>query len=92
MHYGVISLLGHDKVENVLYGVSLNGKAVIRSSTDHSAKFVGVPLNTWEEVKAKDTTTHAVHIGRNDFAISDKTIKPTQIRSTKWGGEERAWV
>ncbi|XP_068712006.1 uncharacterized protein [Montipora foliosa] len=84
MYYGVISLLGHDKVENVLYGVSLNGKAVMRSSTDHSAKFVGVPLNTWEEVKAKDTTTRAVHIGRNDFTISDDTT-PTQIDGTKWG-------
>lgn len=92
MYYGVVSLLGHDAVENVLYGVSLNGRAVMKSTKDHAAKFVGIPLSTWLEVKAKDTTTHAVHIGKNDSAIADHTIVPKKIKNTEWGGEERAQV
>ena len=92
MYYGVVSLLGHDAAENVLYGVSLNGRAVMKSTKDHAAKFVGIPLSTWLEVKAKDNTTHAVHIRKNDSAIADHTINPTRIKNTKWGGEERAQV
>ena len=92
MYYGVVSLLAHDAVENVLYGVSLNGRAVMKSTKDHAAKFVGIPLSTWLEVKAKDTTTHAVHILKNDSAIADHTIDPKRIKNTNWGGEERAQV
>lgn len=92
MYYGVVSLLGHDTVENVLYGVSLNGRAVMKSTTDHTAKFVGIPMSTWLEVKAKGTTTHAVHIGKSDSAIADHTINPSKIRTTNWGGEEGAQV
>ena len=92
MYYGVVSLLGHDAVENVLYGVSLNGRAVMKSTKDHAAKFVGIPLSTWLEVKAKDTTTPAAHIGKNDSAIADHTIGPKRIKNTNWGGEERAQV
>jgi len=85
MYYGVVSLLAHDAVENVLYGVSLNGRAVMKSTKDHAAKFVGIPLSTWLEVKAKDTTTHAVHILKNDSAIADHTIDPKRIKNTNWG-------
>lgn len=87
MYYGVVSLLAHDAVENVLYGVSLNGRAVMKSTKDHAAKFVGIPLSTWLEVKAKNITTLAVHIGKKDSAIADHTIDPNLniIKNTSWG-------
>ena len=89
MHYGVISLLGLDTEEDSLYGVSLNGKAVVKSSKDHAAKFVGIPVTIWEEVKAKGTTIPAFHIGRNEFAITDDSLTPSNtIGSSNWGGEE----
>ena len=85
MHHGVISILGHDTVENALYGVSLSGRAVLKSTTDHSAKFTAVPKSTWDGIKAKGTTTKAEMV-RKDLAITNSTVVPTRIESTNWGG------
>ena len=88
MDHGVISILGHDTVKHILYGVSMNGRAVLKSTTDHAAKFIAVPLSDWEAVQAKDTTNLAVMIG-NDFAINTTNNTPMPITSsngTEWGG------
>lgn len=88
--HGVISLLGHDTKEDRLYGVSADGKTVLRSTTDHSAKFFGVSMSEWNTAKAKSTTNHAVMIG-NDLAITNTTLTPqaehviTSNSGTKWG-------
>ena len=88
MDHGVISILGHDTVKHILYGVSMNGRAVVKSTTDHAAKFIAVPLSDWEAVQAKDTTNLAVMIG-NDFAINTTNNTPMPITSSngsEWGG------
>ena len=87
MHHGVISLLGHDRVENALYGVSLSGRAVLKSTTDHSAKFTAVPKSVWDTVRTKGTTNLAVTIARSDLAVTNSTVTPTRVNSTKWGGK-----
>ena len=86
MHHGVISLLGHDTVENTLYGVSLSGRAVLKSTTDHSEKFTAVPKSAWDGIKTKGTTIVAVMVGK-DLAITNSTVAPTRINSTNWGGK-----
>ena len=92
MDHDLISLLGLDTVENILFGVSLNGKALVKSTTDHSAKFKAVLFRDWDTAKVKGTTEHAVMIG-NDLAITNTTITPlaehivTSSSGTKWGGK-----
>ena len=91
MHHGVISLLGHDTVEDVLYGVSTNGKAVLKSTTDHAAKFITVSISEWDTAKAKGSTNRAVMIG-GDLVLNTTKITPlpehtiTSTSGTKWGG------
>ena len=85
IHHGVLSLLGHDTVENVLYGVALNGRAVLKSTTDHTGKFTAVPQSVWDTVKVKDTTNQAVMI-ENDMAVTNTPVTPTQVSGSKWGG------
>lgn len=91
MHHGIIFILGHDTLENILYAVSANGKAVLKSTTDHSAKFIAVPLDDWDIVRVKGTTNLAVMIG-DGLIINDTNValppEHTVISTsgTKWGG------
>ena len=91
MHHGIISILGHNTLENILYVVSANGKAILKGTTDYSAKFIAVPLNDWDIVKVKGTTNLAVMIG-DVLIINDTNVAPLpehtviSTSGTKWGG------
>ena len=91
MHWNIISILGHDTVENILYAVTTNGRTVLKSTQDHSSKFITVSVNDWDAVKVKGTTNLAVMIG-SELIINDTNKSPptehivTSTSGTKWGG------
>lgn len=91
MYRNIISILGHETVENILYAVTANGRTVLKSTQDNSSKFITVPFSDWDIVKGKSTTNLAVMIG-SELIINDtnKTPPPehtvTSTSGTKWGG------
>lgn len=93
MHWNIISILGHDTVENILYAVTANGRTVLKSTQDHSSKFITVSVNDWDAVKVKGTTNLAVMIG-SELIINDTNKTPptehtvTSTSGTKWGGKK----
>ena len=91
MHHNVIALLGYDVADSMWYGVSKDGRAVVKSSS-HSSKFIGAALSDWDAAKVKPTTILADMI-ENDLAITSATLTPraehvqTSNIGTKWGGQ-----
>ena len=91
MHRNIISILGHDTVENILYGVTANGRTILKSTKGHSSEFITVPVSDFDTVKVKDTTNVAVMIG-SELIINDTNRTPppvhtvTSASGTKWGG------
>ena len=91
MHHSVIALLGYDVTNSMWYGVSKDGRAVVKSSS-HSSKFIGAPLSDWDAAKVKPTTILAEMI-ENDLAITSATLTPRAEHvqnskiGTKWGGQ-----
>ena len=91
MHRNIISILGHDTVENILYGVTANGRTILKSTKGHSSEFITVPVSDWDTVKGKGTTNLAVMIG-SELIINDTNRTPppvhivTSTSGTKWGG------
>ena len=91
MHHSVIALLGYDVADSMWYGVSKDGRAVVKSSS-HSSKFIGAALSDWDAAKVKSTTILAKMI-ENDLAITSATLTPraehvqTSNIGTKWGGQ-----
>ena len=91
MHHNVIALLGYDVADSMWYGVSKDGRAVVKSSS-HSSKFIGAALSDWDAAKVKSTTILAKMI-ENDLAITSATLTPraehvqTSNIGTKWGGQ-----
>ena len=91
MHRNIISILGHDTVENILYGVTANGRTILKSTKGHSSEFITVPVSDFDTVKVKDTTNLAVMIG-SELIINDTNRTPppvhtvTSTSGTKWGG------
>lgn len=88
----LLVILGHDKTENAIFGVSKNGKAILKSTEDHSARFNAVAQNEWLGAKEKSTTTHTKWL-ESDLAITNTTITPqaghtvTSTSGTMWGGK-----
>ena len=84
-------ILGHDTATKTLYGVSGNGKTVLKSSEDHTARFKAVPQYDWFKVKDKATTTHAMWLD-SSMAITNTSSTPqtehivTSTSGAKWGG------
>ena len=74
MHHNVIALLGYDVADSMWYGVSKDGRAVVKSSS-HSSKFIGAALSDWDAAKVKPTTILADMI-ENDLAITSATLTP----------------
>ena len=91
MHHSVIALLGYDVANSMWYGVSKDGRAVVKSSS-HSSKFIGAALSDWGAAKVKPTTVLAEMI-ENDLAITSATLTPRAEHvqnskiGTKWGGQ-----
>ena len=91
MHHGAIALLGYDVANSMWYGVSKDGRAVVKSSS-HSSKFIGAALSDWDAAKVKSTTILAEMI-ENDLAITSATLTPRAEHvqnskiGTKWGGQ-----
>ena len=91
MHHNVIALLGYDVADSMWYGVSKDGRTVVKSSS-HSSKFIGAALSDWDAAKVKPTTILADMI-ENDLAITSATLTPRaeHVQSsnigTKWGGQ-----
>ena len=91
MHHSVIALLGYDVADSMWYGVSKDGRAVVKSSSE-SSKFTGAALSDWDAAKVKSTTILAEMI-ENDLAITNATLTPqaehvqTSNIGTKWGGQ-----
>ena len=88
----LLSILGHDSTKNTVFGVSLNGKAVLKSTEKHSERFNAVAQDDWLDAAGKSTTTHAVMLG-SSLAITNTTIAPqakhtvTATNGTIWGGK-----
>ena len=84
-------ILGHDTTTKTLFGVSGNGKAIMKSTEDHAARFKAAPQNEWFKVKDKATTTHAMWLD-SSMAITNTSSAPqtehtvTSTSGTKWGG------
>ena len=91
MHHSVIALLGYDVANSMWYGVSKDGRTVVKSSS-HSSKFIGAALSDWDAAKVKPTTILAEMI-ENDLAITSATLTPRAEHvqnskiGTKWGGQ-----
>lgn len=85
-------ILGHDTVAKTLFGVSGNGKAILKSTEDHTARFKAVSQHEWFNVKDKDTTTHAMWL-ESSMAVTNTSSTPqtehtvTSTSGTKWGGK-----
>ena len=91
----LLTLVGHDKDEKILFGVSKNGKAVLKSTTDHLARFIAVPEDEWVKAKAKANTIQTVML-ENSLAITDANMDPKSQHTitadnsgTEWGGKSR---
>lgn len=87
----LLTLVGHDKDEKILFGVSKNGKAVLKSTTDHLARFIAVPEDEWVKAKAKANTIQTVML-ENSLAITDANMDPKSQHTitadnsgTEWG-------
>ena len=84
-------ILGHDTATKTMYGVSGNGKTILKSSEDHTARFKAVPQDDWSKVKNKVTTTHAMWLD-SSMAITNTSSTPqtehtvTSTSGAKWGG------
>lgn len=84
-------ILGHDTTTKTLFGVSGNGKAIMKSTEDHTAKFKAVPQDEWFKVKDKATTTHTMWLD-SSMAITNNSNAPQtehtviSTSGTKWGG------
>lgn len=84
-------ILGHDTSTKTIYGVSGNGKTILKSSEDHTVRFKAVPQYEWFKVKDKATTTHAVWLDSSMAITNTSSIPQTEhiVTSTsgaKWGG------
>lgn len=87
----LLTLVGHDKDENILFGVSKNGKAILKSTTDHLARFVAVPEDEWVKAKTKSNTVLTKML-ENSLAIADANMNPQSPHTvtadnsgTEWG-------
>ena len=91
----LLTLVGHDKDENILFGVSKNGKAILKSTTDHLARFVAVPEDEWVKAKTKSNTVLTKML-ENSLAIADANMNPQSPHTvtadnsgTEWGGKSK---
>jgi len=84
-------ILGHDTATKTIFGVSGNGKTILKSSEDHTARFKAVPQDDWFNVKDKTTTKHAMWLD-SSMAITNTSSTPqsehivTSTSGDKWGG------
>ena len=84
-------ILGHDIATKTIFGVSGNGKTILKSTEDHTAKFKAVPQDDWFKVKDKATTQHAMWLDSSMAVTNTSSIPLTEhiVTSTsgaKWGG------
>lgn len=84
-------ILGHDTATKTMFGVSGNGKTILKSSEDHKARFKAVPQDEWFKVKDKATTTHAMWLDSSMAVTNTSSTPPTEhiVTSTsgaEWGG------
>ncbi|XP_078379524.1 uncharacterized protein LOC144662558 [Oculina patagonica] len=86
----LLVILGHETTENTIFGVSRNGKSILKSTEDHSARFVVAPQNEWLDAKEKATTTLTKWL-ESDLAIANTTMTPqswhtvTSTSGITWG-------
>ena len=84
-------ILGHDTAKNTLFGVSGNGKTILKSTEDHTARFKAVPQDEWFKVKDMASTTHAMWLDSH-MAVTNTSSTPqtehtvTSNSGTKWAG------
>ena len=86
----LLTLVGHDKDENILFGVS-----ILKSTTDHLARFVAVPEDEWVKAKTKSNTVLTKML-ENSLAIADANMNPQSPHTvtadnsgTEWGGKSK---
>ena len=92
MDSGVLVILGIDKTTKRIFGLSRNGKAMMKSTEDHAESFNAVPQAEWLKAKENPGTIHAKWL-ESDLAITNTTITPqaghtvTSTGGIVWGGK-----
>ena len=63
-----------------MYGVTANGRTILKSTKGHSSEFITVPVSDFDTVKVKDTTNVAVMIG-SELIINDTNRTPPPVHT-----------
>jgi hypothetical protein len=91
----VLIVLAFDSNEQRLYGLSRNGKNILKSKDSNGAKWRGTPKKEWFSVRDRASVYTAVEIpfvpiSRNITDVIEPLVQLSAYNGDKWQGKERS--